>query len=65
MLIAAEPAAFKPAAGAWGRRGSTHVRLAAVDAPHPAQRAHHGLAQRGAEGAGGEASGVMATAQLR
>ena len=31
MLIAAEPAAFKPAAGAWGRRGSTHVRLAAVD----------------------------------
>jgi hypothetical protein len=32
MLIAAEPEAFKPAAGAWGRRGSTHVRLAAVDA---------------------------------
>ena len=31
MLMAAEPAAFKPAAGAWGRRGSTHVRLAAVD----------------------------------
>jgi hypothetical protein len=31
ILIAAEPAAFKPAAGAWGRRGSTHVRLAAVD----------------------------------
>jgi hypothetical protein len=31
MLIAAEPAAFEPAAGAWGRRGSTHVRLAAVD----------------------------------
>jgi hypothetical protein len=32
MLIAAEREAFKPAAGAWGRRGSTHVRLAAVDA---------------------------------
>src|SRR5262245_53565047 len=32
MLMAAEPGAFKPAAGAWGRRGSTHVRLAAVDA---------------------------------
>ena len=31
ILIAAEPAAFKPAAGAWGRRGSTHVRLAAID----------------------------------
>ena len=31
MLMAAEPAAFKPAAGAWGRRGSTHVRLAAID----------------------------------
>ena len=29
MLMAAEPAAFKPAASAWGR--STHVRLAAVD----------------------------------
>ena len=23
---------FKPAAGAWGRRGWTHVRLAAADA---------------------------------
>ena len=32
MLMDAEPGAFKPAAGAWGRRGSTHVRLAAVDA---------------------------------
>ena len=32
MLMAAEPNAFKPAAGAWGRRGATHVRLAAVDA---------------------------------
>ena len=31
MLMAAEPEAFKPAAGAWGRRGSTHIRLAAVD----------------------------------
>ncbi len=32
VLLAAEPAMFKPAAGAWGRRGWTHVRLAAVDA---------------------------------
>ncbi len=31
MLMDAEPGAFKPAAGAWGRRGYTHVRLAAVD----------------------------------
>ena len=33
MLMGAEPAAFKPAAGAWGRRGYTHVRLAAADRP--------------------------------
>jgi hypothetical protein len=32
VLIGAEPAMFKPAAGAWGRRGWTHVHLAAVDA---------------------------------
>ena len=32
VLLAAEPAVFKPAAGAWGRRGSTLVSLAAVDA---------------------------------
>ena len=31
ILVDAEPGAFKPAAGAWGRRGYTHVRLAAVD----------------------------------
>jgi hypothetical protein len=31
--LGAEPAAFKPAAGAWGRRGYTHVRLAAADRP--------------------------------
>ena len=31
MLSDAEPGAFKPAAGAWGRRGYTHMRLAAVD----------------------------------
>ena len=31
MLSDAEPGAFKPATGAWGRRGYTHVRLAAVD----------------------------------
>jgi hypothetical protein len=32
VLLAAEPATFKPAAAAWGRRGWTHVRLAAADA---------------------------------
>jgi hypothetical protein len=32
ILLAAEPAAFKPAAGAWGRRGWTQVKLGAVDA---------------------------------
>src|SRR5262245_12134151 len=31
ILLGAEPAMFKPAAGTWGRRGWTHVRLAAVD----------------------------------
>jgi hypothetical protein len=31
-LLAAEPAVFKPAAGAWGRRGWTQVRLAAISA---------------------------------
>jgi hypothetical protein len=31
MLAEAEPAMFRPAAGAWGRRGWTHVRLSAVD----------------------------------
>jgi hypothetical protein len=32
VLLAAEPAAFKPAAGAWGRRGWTQVQLAAAGA---------------------------------
>lgn len=32
LLLAAEPAAFRPAAGAWGRSGWTKVKLAAVDA---------------------------------
>lgn len=31
VLVEAEPAVFKPAAGAWGRRGWTHVRLGTVD----------------------------------
>lgn len=31
VLVAAEPAAFEPAAGAWGRWGCTLVRLAKVD----------------------------------
>ena len=30
MAMEAEPAAFRPAAGAWGRQGSTLVRLDAV-----------------------------------
>jgi hypothetical protein len=30
LAIEAEPAAFKPASGAWGRGGSTVVELAAV-----------------------------------
>ena len=30
LAIEAEPDAFQPAAGAWGRGGSTQVRLAAV-----------------------------------
>jgi hypothetical protein len=32
VLLAAEPAAFRPAAGAWGQRGWTQVKLAAADA---------------------------------
>ena len=32
MLMAAEPGIFRPAAGAWGRQGSTLVRLEAADA---------------------------------
>jgi hypothetical protein len=31
VLQEAEPASFKPAAGAWGRRGWTQVNLTAVD----------------------------------
>lgn len=31
MLVAAEPAIFKPVNGSWGQRGSTQVRLAALD----------------------------------
>jgi GNAT superfamily N-acetyltransferase len=32
LLCAAEPAIFTPVPGGWGRRGSTHIRLAAADA---------------------------------
>jgi hypothetical protein len=32
VLLAAEPAMFKPAVGAWGRRGWTQVDLAAANA---------------------------------
>ena len=31
VLLEAEPKIFAPAAGAWGRRGYTHLRLAAID----------------------------------
>ena len=31
MLLHAEPGTFKPANGAWGRNGSTLVRLALID----------------------------------
>jgi hypothetical protein len=31
VLLDAEPQVFSPAAGAWGRRGYTHVRLQAID----------------------------------
>ena len=31
MRVAAEPGVFEPVPGAWGRRGSTKVRLAAAD----------------------------------
>ena len=31
VLVAAEPEMFRPVPGGWGRRGSTNVRLAAVD----------------------------------
>ena len=31
MLCAAEPSIFAPVPGGWGRRGSTHIRLAAAD----------------------------------
>jgi hypothetical protein len=31
VLMGAEPDVFTPAAGAWGRRGYTRVRLAAAD----------------------------------
>lgn len=33
QLLQAEPAMFVPVKGGWGRRGSTQVRLAAVDEP--------------------------------
>jgi hypothetical protein len=32
LLCAAEPAIFTPVPGGWGRRGATHIRLAAADA---------------------------------
>lgn len=30
MFVEAEPEAFRPCAGAWGRRGATNVKLAVV-----------------------------------
>ena len=46
VLLEAEPAIFKPAAGAWGLRGCTHVKLAAVD--RTTLRSALGLAWRNA-----------------
>ena len=31
MLVEAEPEIFRPVPGGWGKRGSTNIRLAAVD----------------------------------
>jgi hypothetical protein len=31
MLCAAEPAIFMPVPGGWGRRGATHIHLAAAN----------------------------------
>lgn len=31
VLVHSEPQVFAPAAGAWGRRGYTHLRLSAAD----------------------------------
>src|ERR1700722_11406356 len=31
MLVEAEPEIFRPVPGGWGKRGSTHVRLATAD----------------------------------
>lgn len=31
MLVEAEPDIFRPVPGGWGKRGSTHVRLARAD----------------------------------
>jgi hypothetical protein len=31
MLVEAEPEIFRPVPGGWGKRGSTHVRLAKAD----------------------------------
>ncbi len=31
ILLAAEPAMFKPASGVWGQRGCTLIRLGAID----------------------------------
>jgi hypothetical protein len=33
MFVKAQPAVFVPVAGAWGRRGCTHVRLKSVRKP--------------------------------
>ena len=31
MFVDAEPEIFRPVPGGWGKRGSTNIRLAAVD----------------------------------
>ncbi len=47
-LVRTHPSAFTPVKRAWGRRGSTHVRLDAVNTAVPAKCYHHGVAEKSA-----------------
>ncbi len=49
MFVRAQPGAFVPVKGAWGRRGATNVRLSKAKAARRARRAHCRLAQHGPE----------------
>jgi hypothetical protein len=48
-LVRVQPKTFAPAKGAWGRSGSTSVRLDAVDEPDIAERHGNGVARKSAE----------------